>query len=384
MNPTNKSTIEIDFIVRSDSEQKAGGDTHQTQQYINELNALGYDCRLVPIRIGMKLRPNALIHVINIDRPFDFLYVANELSTQKLFVSTIHHNLEYVRRMRKAERDYGLRSFIGRNTSESTREWLAFGVRQMSLCRSGKDYLSLIAFLLKQVKGLKNVWIKIGKILDEASAVFILANGEGRSLRIDTKCSGDNFVLTPNGIPQASKPSRPKKWQERTIPIVVVGRIEPRKRQLDIAIAANKLRIPICFAGQVSNPNSKYIQAFESEIENSTNLQWLGALKHDKTIELLQDSKVLLNFSWVEVQSLVDIEAATQGCLVVANNGGNSKEWLGDTVAIPQDTTAETAILKAYELSKRLNNSSNNFVYEQSWKNTVRIIVNSYIAALFS
>lgn len=376
--PTNK---QIDFIVRSDAETKAGGDTHQTQQYVNELMQLGYDCRIVPIRMDMTIRPSANIHVINIDRPFDFLFVAKQLTKQKLFVSSIHHSLEYVRKMRKSEHDYGIRSIIGRNTSESTREWLAFGARQISSCNSIKDYVKLFSFLLQESVSARKVWTKVGKILDSASAVFILAAGEGTALVTDTKCSGKNFVITPNGIPEVSNLSASKKWKDRSIPVAVVGRIEPRKRQLDIAKAAAKLCVPIYFVGQASNPKSKYIQEFQSIIDSNPNLKWTGPLEHSKTIELLQDSKVLLNYSWVEVQSLVDIEAAAQGCQVVANRGGNSQEWLGEIVSIPEKTDAETAVNTAYEISEKAEIRSSSFRYNQSWKNTVKIIVDSYTEA---
>ena len=44
---------------------------------------------------------------------------------------------------------------------------------------------------------------------------------------------------------------------------------------------------------------------------------------------LLSDSRVLVNASWVEVQSLVDLEAAAMGCCVVASPAGHTVEWLG-------------------------------------------------------
>ena len=65
--------MKVDFIVRSDTNEKFGGDSLQLDAYMRRLAARGYDVRAVPFRPELDLREGAIVHVLNIVRPYDFL-----------------------------------------------------------------------------------------------------------------------------------------------------------------------------------------------------------------------------------------------------------------------------------------------------------------------
>src|SRR5690606_20347363 len=135
-------------------------------------------------------------------------------------------------------------------------------------------------------------------------------------------------ILTPNGRPEpvGSRLSRVPR-------ILVVGRIETRKRSLDVARVSRDMNVPITFVGGVNQNEPSYIEDFRSIVDQTPILTWTGEVDHARVLELMSSSTVLLNCSWVEVQSLVDLEAAFRGCRVITvANGGSSKEWLGENV----------------------------------------------------
>lgn len=326
----------IDFIVRSDALEKSGGDTIQVEHYVNELHHNGIGTTIIPFHPSMKLTPGSIVHVINIDRPFDLLSTWRLARDHPIVVSTIHHRLEYVRKMRKNETGYGVRSTVGHALPEPWREWLAFVVRCARSSPSPKARVTAFWDAVRLMASIPRVWRRVGNLLDSCGAVLLLATGEGDSLRIDTGWRGDNGVLVPNGRPkQASTTSAGAlDWNERAIPIVSIGRIEPRKRQLDVAKLAGQMGVPLTFAGPLHQPETPFGKEFVATLDRYPSLKWLGPLEHAAVLDLLARSRVLVNPSWVEVQSLVDLEAAFAGCFVVANVGGNSKEWLPNHVEV--------------------------------------------------
>ncbi len=69
-------------------------------------------------------------------------------------------------------------------------------------------------------------------------------------------------------------------------------------------------------------------------------------MPHREVLAVYGKSRVLLNASWVEVQSLVDIEAASAGCFVVNTGSGSSMEWLGDAVTEVAAGDVKAAVLE--------------------------------------
>jgi glycosyltransferase involved in cell wall biosynthesis len=256
--------------------------------------------------------------------------------------------------MRKAERNQGLRTLVGRVLPESGRELLAFSVRTAKKIRSFADGRKWAVSWLRTLPTARSVWRTVGRTLDGVHTVALLAEGERESLTRDTKWLGRNGKLIPNGkpsgrsLPHGSEPA--PAWADRLHDICVVGRIEPRKRQLEIARAAAAQGQSVVFVGHPSPSSPRYVADFEAIVAADPNLLWVGGVEHEEVLDLMGNSRVLLNGSWVEVQSLVDIEGAAAGCWVVVGRGGNSSEWLGGSVVAVETYDVGQLLLKAADV----------------------------------
>lgn len=372
--------ILVDYVVRADAEAKSGGDMVQIAEYGGYLRDAGFDLRQVPFHPAMTLRDDAVVHVFNIDRPFDFLLACRAAGSRRLVVSPIHHELARVRGMRAAERGRGMRSAAGRVLPERLREWLGTALRSARLSRGAADLVATGRAVAWSAPRAVRMWREAGSALDRADAVALLAEGEGEHLRRLTGWHGRNAVLVPNGRPEELDGAARQPWAERPVgSILVVGRVEPRKRQLELARSADRLGIPVRFVGPISDPGSAWATEFEALAASSASVEHLGALGRTEVLRLFAATRVLVNASWVEVQSLVDLEAATMGCAVVTTPTGHSREWLGDAVTV-LDTDDPDALLRTAEAVAAQEAAPAPLGYDWTWQRAAERLAELYRA----
>jgi glycosyltransferase involved in cell wall biosynthesis len=362
----------VDFVVRSDMFTKPGGDTVQVEAYLRELEARGVDVRVVLYVPGdVPVRRHSVIHLFNVDQIYEFLDCMRQFSGRHVVVSPIHHSYQHLAAMRRAEPST-LRRFV----SLLPEHWRALLVYAHGL-RSRRDVSALTKTktALWAVSASARARHRLGKALDTTQAVLLLGESERRALVNDFGWSGRNGVLAPNGIPTAMCDIR----MERLSRILVIGRVEARKRQVELLEVAERMAVPLTFVGDLNPHQPAYGETFKQLIERSAQSSWLGRLPSDQVSKLMSASRVLLNASWAEVQSLVDIEAARHGCWVVTTeDGGASLEWLGEGVVHQFGAhDLEGAVFKADSL-RRCDATPPTTLYSQTWRSTVAEIVQTY------
>lgn len=369
----------VDCVLRSDAARKSGGDTVQVREYAKHLVDRGFDVREVPFSPAMPLRPGAVVHVFNIDRPYEFLLACRAARGHRIVVSPIHHEIGRVRAMRAADSGRGLISVSARVLPEALREWLATGYR--AIRGAGGPVAAVRAGLavVRLAPVVPSVWRATGRRLDEVAAVALLAEGEGRDLRRLTGWAAGNDLVVPNGRPEDLDLDLRNPWSARPAgSIVVVGRIEPRKRQLELARAATRLGIPVRFVGPYADETSGYAVAFQAVVDE-------GVVRHDgekdraEVLALLGSSRVLVNASWVEVQSLVDLEAATMGCAVVTTRTGHSREWLGAAVTAEDGDDLDALLLRASALAAADAAAPPAVRYDRTWRQAAEQLERAYL-----
>ena len=365
----------VDFVVRSDSPVKGGGDAIQVQHYADELARIGFLPEVVPFGPAMRLRDGSIVHVVNVDRPFELLETARMAAGRPLVVTPVHHDPHGVRAMRATERGRGLRSLVDRLLPEVPRELLAAAVRASRSPDRGSP-LDLLAFVARSARAAPGVRRRVGRVLDSAAAVALLAEGEGEVLQRSTGWSGSNAVLVPNGAP--APVARPRPWRERSRDLVLVGRVEPRKRQLEVVRRAGERGLDLTVVGELQTPDSAFGRAFLAAVEASPTVHHLGPLGRAATLEVIGDSRVLLNASWVEVQSLVDLDAAALGCHVVATPAGHSAEWLGGSVRTTDDVHDLDALLDLAETTLRSAAAPEGMRYPHTWASSTDRLAEVY------
>ncbi len=364
--------MKVDFIVRSDHVEKFGGDRLQVEHYCRHLEAAGVSTRVIPYVVAPRVRPGALVHIVNLDRPYDFLD-AVAAAPGPYVVSPIHHRLSDVRLMRQAEEGQGLRTLVGR-LPEQMRELAAYGAR--SLRPAGPS--AAVRGLWTAARRAPRLWRRVVRALDAAGTVLVLAQGERRDIMDDTGWRGDNYRVVPNGLPD-HRDVEGLPWSDRDPGLLVVGRVEPRKRQLDVAKAAAELGVPTTFVGELTRSAPRYAEEFRRLVDRSGSLTYTGRLDPDEVVRLMGRHRVLLNMSWVEVQSLVDLEAAAMGCYVVASPAGHSAEWLPHHVTTVDRFDVAGAVRQARHLAT-LDAGPPPFEYQFSWEDAARGLLDTYSA----
>jgi len=362
--------VKVDLVTRADAFTKSGGDVSQLLATADELTALGCDVRTVAFTAGLDVRPGAVVHFFNIDRPFEAIATARlaDAAGATFALSTIHHSRQHVRRMRRDDP----RTVTAR-LPERVRA-LAVYLRQL-LRHDGAPWTIRVSAAARSLGSAVVLTGSIRRLLDRADVVFLLGESEAKALRQDFAWSGRKAVLAPNGVSSAMTASAAPRDQ-----IVVLGRIEQRKRQLELVRRADQLAIAITFAGDLNPNQADYGEAFRAEVEASRFSTWLGRIDHAEVNPLLARTAVLINASWVEVQSLVDIEAARAGCFIVnLEDGGASREWLGAIVTeVPADDL-DGALQAAVGLAHGMA-APPSCAYLQTWAQTAETLVLSYRA----
>ena len=370
----------IDFIVRSDAREKFGGDLLQVLEYARILHDRGWDVAILPYRADLSPRDGSVIHYTNVDRIFDFLTSVHLAKGRRVFVTPIHHDWRLVSHMRRQLPERWLRRAFQLFASEVIREFAAFTLRSVVRDRKTPVVARVRAGVLAAYY-LPKARRAVGRNLDAASAVFLLAEGEGVSLSRDFYWEGRNRALVPNAVDLHDRalPLIETPWDARSPTLVFVGRIEPRKRALELARAAQTESINLRFVGSTKHAPEPYRRQFESLVQSSPYLDWSDQLQHHEILEVLGRSRVLVNPSWVEVQSLVELEAAIMGCWVVATPGGHSSEWLGGCVQVMPSFSLHQLLCTARQLALSEQGPSA-CDYDHTWESAVSTLERHYRA----
>jgi glycosyltransferase involved in cell wall biosynthesis len=194
---------------------------------------------------------------------------------------------------------------------------------------------------------------KLGSLLVSNNALQFLAHGEEQSFIKDYRIGSGKLSsrhVIPNGKPNLTVIHK-SKIQKSDSSIVVIGRIEPRKRSLELAMLAHEMTIAVTFVGALASDGSQYAEKFLNIIEKSSYVDYLGTRSHSETFDIITRSNVLLNSSFAEVLSLVEIEAAAQGKWIVSSGAGYSDEY------VPPNQLRiypENDLIKGLELASQL------------------------------
>jgi len=318
--------VTIGFIARSDFESKPGGDTIQWQMYDRAARAAGLKTTTwlddAPV-------PRAdVFHAFNVDRPLELYPKLVEVKKRGIpfVLSTIHHPYEWLGRFRRFQPPTGLfgkllyRSVIGRSVpaSEAIRE-AALLVLHRRLAHVG----DLVPSWTRRVR-----WL-----LANADRIVLLTSQEGAYVQQDFGCrfQPEQPLILPNwveGLDECSS-AKPGLFSDHPeAPVIVVGRIEPRKNSLRVCRLAEAARRPLVFIGP-PHPNERvFVDAFKQTVGGSAYARWVPGVSRAEMGQFYSHAGFLLNASLVEVSPLVDIEALAFGCPVATTRYAVHQEIL--------------------------------------------------------
>lgn len=302
------------FVARGDFESRPGGDTVQWRMYERVAREAGL--RPTTWFGDSPIPPADVYHALNVDRPLELYPKLAEVKRRgrPFILSTIHHPNEWLTKYYRSQLSAGIfgrllyRSPLGRSmpARETIREIVTVA-RDRRIAR----VLHLVPSWRRRVR-----WL-----LRNADRIMLLTGSEATYVQrdFDYEIPRHQQVVVPNwseglGDASAGKPDRFAGLPEP--PVLVVGRIEPRKGSLRISRLAERARRHVVFVGPPRHGYEAFARAFQTAVQQSQYSRWIPGVPRSTLSAFYRHSSFLLNSSFVEVSPLVDAEALALGCPV--------------------------------------------------------------------
>jgi glycosyltransferase involved in cell wall biosynthesis len=337
-----------------------GGDRVQIEYTAGELKKLGVE---VTIKTGLDFNPSSydLVHVFQLDwNPDCSFQIAKAKKYGKPVVfSTIHHSIAEVKRF---DDEY---VFDFRRVSKYLFKDQFKRDLFKNLYRSLFDPALFPITVYCAFAGLKNVYSKALKMAD---IILVQTKAEAEDLA-KTFGPTPKWVIVHNGVGESflkdlSGLKNPFNFNNY---IMCVGRIEPRKNQLNLIKAVKKVRsdlgvdVKLVLVGAKSkHKHFEYYMLFDKELKENTWIKHINYIPNNDMPVYYKFAKVVVLASWFETTGLTGVEALICGTNSVAS-GERVKEYLGTLSSYCDPGNADSigeAIKKEY-LAPRPDISAN-------------------------
>jgi len=360
-----------------------GGDRIQVEHTAEELRKLGVD---VDIKTDMDFDPSDydVTHVFQLDWiPETYFYVKKIKQYGKpLVLSPIHHNISEVKKF--DERFV----FDFRRLSKVLFKDQFRRDTFKNVYRSIFDWRLVKPTLWSVFKGFKNMQ---EEVLRSSDMVLVQTVKEAEDLKrtfeVDFKWEK---VLNGVGRPYIEAKEWEKKFKFDNY-IICVGRIEPRKNQLSVIKAVEKLReetkldIHLVLVGQMSLlKHFEYNRLVKKCFEKYSWIHHINGVPYKDLPSYYHFAKVGVSASWFETTGLTSLEALYCGTNAVAS-GLRAKEYLGGYASFCEPDNIESiknALKKEYFAPRPVIDEK--IKSEYTWENAAKKTLEVYKQVLKS
>jgi glycosyltransferase involved in cell wall biosynthesis len=193
--------------------------------------------------------------------------------------------------------------------------------------------------------------LKRAKVMLDAAALVLAANADERELLTKVfNVDPAKFRIIPNGLSMTFRDGDPhlfeEKYRARNF-VLNVASIEPRKNQLTLVRAMQRLPYTLVLVGQASPEHERYFEQVRAEAAG--NVQFVGAIQHDDPMlaSCYRAAKLFVMPSFSEVMPLTLNEAAVAGCRILASDQVPIAESIASYVRRfhPNDTKAMARLI---------------------------------------
>ena len=287
------------LIVRFDHASKGGGDIDLANRLRDEVITQGISAEVTTPRKLKNVSPRDCLILFNLDRPFDALSALAKVPKEtRCFLYTLHHPQAGVAKyLRHAT---GLRGKIAQLSGWAPEKYEAL-IDVAKGVRNGEPHRVLSALRHKET---------VNKILARCHLLVVA----------EEELSEIELIHGPAPLGASILPHPPLCATKRAdLPfrsVVVPGRIEPRKNQLaglralaDAGVQERGVKV-IVVGGSGSDKN--YFQRTINECKR-TGCIYMSSLPKDNFFSLLSSASLVVNPSFFEVTSLVDLYVVERG-----------------------------------------------------------------------
>lgn len=338
---------------RFDLVNSSGGDKIQIEQTASELRKLGVNVDIVYDTVS-DYSKHEIVHIFQLDWTPETHFFAKDAkrASKPVVFSPIHHNVAEVKKF-DDECVYDYRR-IAKYIFREQHQRDTFKNVYRSILNRNKIKPTLYSVF----HGLKNMH---RETLILSDVILVQTKLEAKDLK-ETYGVDINWQIVPNGVGShflhTEGLTNPLPFADY---IFAVGRIEPRKNQLNLISAVKKLRqesqvdFKLVLVGLPNKLNHyEYTIRFNNELKKNNWITYIPQVAYKEIPAYFKYAKVCVNASWFETTGLTLLEALYCGTNAVATSP-RAKEVLGDLVTYcrPNDIVSiKEAILKEY-LSKR-------------------------------
>ncbi|MBP7859662.1 glycosyltransferase [Patescibacteria group bacterium] len=331
--------LKVLFQSRLDLFDYKGGDTNQIMETKKALESLG-----VKVDIDLSLSPDLsnydLVHIFNLDWVCEpYFQIKNAKKQNKPIVfSPIHHSLKEFENYEKNCR-YGL-ARIGN-----------FIIQNQALRDNFRNILKGLIYTKKLYPAIYQFFYGIRNAqrycLRNSNYVLVQTDLEEKDLKKDFSVQDFKCTKVVNGVnlQEFTKISEnlnlPKNIKDNLSNFIYsVGRIEPRKNQLNLIKAFLQLKkedsskyrnLSLFFSGAFNSHHPTYNSKFKKLLnENRDCIFHTGFISQQDLSYLFSKCKVYIVPSWFETTGLTFLEAAYCGAKSLVASGERTKEYLED------------------------------------------------------
>ena len=166
----------------------------------------------------------------------------------------------------------------------------------------------------------------------------------------------EKITIVPNGVDPSFAFAAPGAFTEKyglKDFVLCVGRIEPRKNQLNVVRALKDISRPIVFIGDYVPEYKDYYEACKRA--GGSNIHFLGPLPHDSSLlaSAYAACDTFLLATWLETPGLAALEAGLAGAKVVITDQGAAPEYFKDFAAYVSPDSLSDIREKTLEMLKR-------------------------------
>ena len=360
--------MKIAMISRSTLFSNPGGDTTQIEMTAKYLRTLGVDVDIALSDDRIDYNKYDLLHFFNIIRPDDIL--CHIKKNKPFVVSTVFADFsEFDKYARQ-----GLTGLLFRILSPWQNEYLKSIARFFA---KGDKIKSPYFIFRGQFKSVLHI---------AENAKLLLPNSHSEYKRLEKKLH-KNFpykkvvnAIDPEIFNDAVIPDN--KYKDH---IIIVGRIEGGKNQLNVIKALIGTEYQLTMIGKAAINQSSYYNECHKLAEGHSNIHFLeDFIEHKKLVSIYKAARVHVLASWFETTGLVSLEAAMMDCNIVITRKGDQPEYFKDMAFYCEPENVDSireAIMNAYH--SPVNTKLKNFIKENyTWENAARQTFEAYRAAL--
>lgn len=222
------------------------------------------------------------------------------------------------------------------------------------------------------------------KMMQISDVLLPNSKSEADQLRRYFGVSEKNIRIVPNGVDESFAHSDPnlflRQYPDLARCVLCVGRIEPRKNQLNMVRALRGTSIPFAVVGEPVPQYQDYYNLCRKEA--TSNIQFLGGFPHESGLlkSAYAACKVFLLASWLETPGLAALEAGLAGAQVVITSEGATREYFKD-LALYVDPASPHSIRQAVESALRNlpePKLKNHILETYLWKNVGQQTLDAY------